>query len=360
MPSPPDLHFHNLRPIKLLGTGATGTVFLVHDPISDPHACSPFALKVVEKSSHSTLNRANSEISILNHLSHTPNPFLPYLIGSFETHEFIAWAVPFCPGRDLNILRHRQPDNVFSVNTIRFYLAEIVCALQHLHSLQIVYRDLKPENILIQESGHVTLTDFDLSKTLQQQPCNNNVMSRASGLRKQKTARVLPVTRGERSNSFVGTEEYLSPEMVRGDGHEFGVDWWALGILAYEMLYGTTPFKGKNRKDTYGRILTMQPKFNGKLTTLTDLISKLLEKEPTRRLGYRTGACEIKEHPFFYGLRWDMLTEVVRPPFIPSKDNVELTGNDVGVSIKEFFRKVKEPPALALDSLSCNVSLTEF
>ncbi|KAI3705440.1 hypothetical protein L1987_75678 [Smallanthus sonchifolius] len=358
-----DLHFPNLRPIKVLGNGATGTVFLVHNLISDPSARSPFALKVVKKSILHSDHRARWEIAVLNRLNHNPHPFLPSLIGSFETKEFLAWAIPFCPGRDLNVLRHRQPDNVFSVSIIRFYLAEIVCALEHLHTMDIVYRDLKPENILIQESGHVTLTDFDLSRTLTPTKINDR---KCAGLKKTKSARVSPMTRanpnfvnGERSNSFVGTEEYLSPEMLRGDGHEFSVDWWALGILAYEMLYGTTPFRGKNRKDTFGRILMMTPKFTGKLTTLTGLICKLLEKEPTRRLGYRKGACEIKEHPFFRGLQWNMLTEVVRPPFIPSRDNVGLTVESVGVSIKEYFQKLRKPPS-PLDSPSCNVSLTEF
>lgn len=340
----------NLQPIKILGSGATGTVFLVHNLISDPSAQFPFALKVVEKS-HSD-RRARWEVAVLNNLAHNPHPFLPFLIGSYETHEFLAWAIPFCPGYDLNVLRYRYPDNVFSVNIIRFYLAEIVCALQHLHDMNIVYRDLKPENILIQESGHVTLTDFDLSRELHPETFYSDV-------KKHKSSRVSPVTRGERSKSFVGTEEYLAPEMVRGSGHEFAVDWWALGILAYEMLYGTTPFRGKNRKETYGRILMMQPKFNGKTTSLTDFISRLLEKDPTRRLGYRTGAREIKEHPFFGGLRWDDLTEVVRPPYLPSRDNVELTGEMLGMNIKEYFQKGKEP-ASSFESPSCNVSLTEF
>ncbi|KAJ0557800.1 putative protein kinase AGC-RSK-2 family [Helianthus annuus] len=389
-----NLHFRNLRPVKVLGNGATGTVFLVHDLISDPSARSPFALKVVEKSTLRSDHRARWEISVLNRLNGDPHPFLPFLIGSFETNEFLGWAIPFCPGRDLNILRYRQPDNVFSVSIIRFYLAEIVCALEHLHSMGIAYRDLKPENVLIQESGHVTLTDFDLSHALTPtfwssdikclKPKSNwdsdvkpksywdsnlkpNKYERTCAcLKKTKSTRVLPVTRvntslaiNERSNSFVGTEEYLSPEMVRGDGHDFSVDWWALGILAYEMLYGTTPFKGKSRKDTFGRILTMQPKFTGKLTALTELITKLLEKDPTRRLGYRNGACEIKEHPFFYGLQWDVLTELVRPPFIPSRDNVGLTVETVGISIKEYFQKVRTPPS-PLDSSSCSVSFTEF
>lgn len=400
-PPSPELHLQNLRAIKVLGNGAMGTVFLVHNLLTDPSAHSPFALKVVEKSCPKldADRRARWEVSVLERLNQKPDPFLPSLIGSFETEEILAWAIPFCPGGDLNVLRHRQMDGVFSPAVIRFYLAEIVCALEHLHSMGIVYRDLKPENILIQHSGHVTLTDFDLSRALAQKSLKSLILSSEPPeiqpevkknyrkltrlfpvlardktnvkLKKAKSARVSPMTRknvsfsnGERSNSFVGTEEYVAPEVVRGDGHEYAVDWWALGILSYEMLYGTTPFRGKNRKDTFGRILMMQPKFTGKPTPLTDLITKLLAKEPTRRLGYTGGACEIQEHPFFNGLQWGLLTEVVRPPFLPSRDDVELTANPDGINITEYFQKLRQVPSPvespSRDDCGYNVSLTEF
>ncbi|KAL3609157.1 hypothetical protein D5086_000177 [Populus alba] len=332
-----DLDFDSIRAIKVLGKGAMGTVFLVHHQDTDSTAKNRFALKVVEKSTLHTKfdaeRRARWEIQVLNQLStpKTTHPFLPHLISSTETQEFLAWAVPFCPGGDLNVLRHRQNDHVFSPAVIRFYLAEIVCALDHLHQMGIVYRDLKPENILIQHSGHVTLTDFDLSRTLTRKTvrnlvsnaaasCNNlitvseieqkpqkkqqqhhirnltrwwfvnDVQHKKNGLKKAKSARVSPVSRrklsfnnGERSNSFVGTEEYVSPEVVRGDGHEFAVDWWALGILSFEMLYGTTPFVGKNRKETFRNVLIKKPEFIGKRNELTDLIERLLEKDPTQR-----------------------------------------------------------------------------
>ncbi|KAM0045155.1 putative protein kinase AGC-RSK-2 family [Helianthus debilis subsp. tardiflorus] len=390
----PDLNIHNLRALKVLGNGAMGTVFLVHNHLTDPSAHSPFALKVVEKRSPTGKadadRRARWEVTVLERLNQKPHSSLPLLIGSFETEEIVAWAIPYCPGGDLNVLRHRQMDRVFSPAVIRFYVAEIVCALEHLHSMGIVYRDLKPENILIQGSGHVTLTDFDLSRTLTPKSLKSLMLSEQVDkhhrgltltrvmeahtlvkLRKAKSARVSPVTRkdvsltnGERSNSFVGTDEYLAPEVVRGDGHEFAVDWWALGILSYEMLYGTTPFRGQNRKDTFGRILMMPPKFTGQLTPLTDLITKLLDKDPTRRLGYARGACEIKKHPFFVGLQWDLLTEVVRPPFIPSRDDVMSKPKLDGFSISEYFQKRNQLPS-PLDSPSrddCgyNVSLTEF
>jgi serine/threonine protein kinase len=395
-----------------------GTVFLVHNQETDSTAKNRFALKVVEKSTLHTKfdaeRRARWEIQVLNQLStpKTTHPFLPNLISSIETQEFLAWSVPFCPGGDLNVLRHRQNDHVFSPAVIRFYLAEIVCALDHLHQMGIAYRDLKPENILIQHSGHVTLTDFDLSRTLtrktvrnlvpnaaascnnlitvseiEQQPQKkqqqhhirnltrwwfvNDVQHKKNGLKKAKSARVSPVSRrklsfnnGERSNSFVGTEEYVSPEVVRGDGHEFAVDWWALGILSFEMLYGTTPFVGKNRKETFRNVLAKKPEFIGKRNELTDLIERLLEKDPTQRLGYQRGACEIKEHVFFKGVRWDLLTEVLRPPFIPSRDDGELTerATAAGVDIREYFKDLRAPPPSMPPSPSSDyyMKLSEF
>ncbi|XP_022756269.1 serine/threonine-protein kinase UCNL-like [Durio zibethinus] len=411
-PFPTELDLDNLKAIKILGKGAMGTVFLVHDTFTDPTARSPFALKVVQRSKHDADRRALWEIGVLTRLSPpdpTPqHPFLPRLLGRLETSEFLAWAVPYCPGSDLNVLRYRQNDGVFSPAVIRFYLAEIICALEHLHSLGIVYRDLKPENILIQQSGHVTLTDFDLSRNLKKKQLSETLTDEKKdqnslseipvrrkhqrnfirwipvvpdnkykkALKKAKSARVSPVSRrklsfsdGERSNSFVGTEEYVSPEVIRGEGHEFAVDWWALGILTYEMLYGTTPFKGKNRKKTFRNVLTKEPELKGQPNALTDLIGRLLQKDPKKRLGYHRGVCEIKEHPFFKGVRWDLLTEVLRPPFIPSGDDADLKEKVTPgkIDIREYFLSLKSPssmPPSPLPSpsieLKRNVSFMEY
>ncbi|XP_023532561.1 serine/threonine-protein kinase UCN-like [Cucurbita pepo subsp. pepo] len=401
-PSPPELRLPNLTPLKLLGQGAMGTVFLVHDHLLDHAANFPFALKVVHKSSfvakHHAERRARWEIQVLSRLSlPKPHPFLPDLIGSFESDEFLGWAVPYCPGGDLNVLRYRQMDRVFSPAVIRFYLAEIVCALEHLHSIDIVYRDLKPENVLIQQSGHVTLTDFDLSRKLTRKTVKDVVSLDDSGheklpvvaarrnftrwivgtakvkkgLRKAKSARVSPVSRwksglitnnGERSNSFVGTEEYVSPEIIRGEGHEFAVDWWALGILTYEMLYGKTPFKGTNRKQTFRNVLVKAPELIGKRSDLTDLIERLLVKDPTKRLGYTRGACEIKEHAFFNGVKWDILTEVTRPPFLPAREETGWRENKApgGVGIEEYFHRQRSPPSFPASPSPSSSPSTSF
>ncbi|CAL0324036.1 unnamed protein product [Lupinus luteus] len=382
----PKLNLDKLKAVKVLGKGAMGTVFLVQDTTTTTTTVATatttlIALKVFDKTlthtHHHADRRARWEIQVLSHLSH---PFLPSLLGTFESDQFLAWALPYCPGGDLHHLRHQQTDHVFSPTVIKFYLAEILCALDHLHSMGIAYRDLKPENILINCSGHVTLTDFDLSRNLSQdtKPIvtlhnddsylkpNSPKLFRVKHSRwtqqvkekKAKSARVNPVTRrksGERSNSFVGTEEYVSPEVVSGEGHEFAVDWWALGVLSYEMLYGTTPFKGKNRKETYRNVLYKEPVFLGKKTALTDLIERLLEKDPVKRLGYVRGGSEIKEHEFFKGVKWDLLTEVVRPPFIPSRD-ADVDG--VGEDIRDYFQKLKSPPLSSPESQ--NVSFAEF
>ncbi|CAA0285840.1 unnamed protein product [Arabidopsis thaliana] len=389
-----NLNLDRLKVLKLLGKGATGTVFLVHDSVSDSSVSSPFALKLVDKSSASSLRRARWEIQILRRLSDdtNPNPFLPKLLASSESSEFIAWALPYCSGGDLNVLRQRQNDGVFSSSVIKFYLAEIVCALDHLHTMGIAYRDLKPENILLQESGHVTLTDFDLSCSLNKptrpefyhlsdpEPDPNpesNLNHNKKSLRifrqkkkKTKSARVNPITRrrlsfsgGERSNSFVGTDEYISPEVICGDGHDFAVDWWALGVLTYEMMYGETPFKGRNKKETFRNVLMKEPEFAGKPSDLTDLIRRLLVKDPTKRFGFWRGAAEIKEHAFFKGVRWELLTEVLRPPFIPLRDDGDLTGKvteESGFGIKEYFEKLKTPPLPLPHECSENNPFVDF
>lgn len=417
-----DIDLDAVRAVRVLGRGAMGTVFLVADGGARGAA---YALKVFDKRSPASVasrpgdaaRRARWEVSVLSRLAH---PHLPSLLGHAETPDLLAWAVPYCPGGDLNELRHAQADRVFSPAAIRFYVAELVSSLAELHAARIAYRDLKPENVLLRADGHVTLTDFDLSRLLPlkspstststssscsatsspspqlhghgrrqyhqlrrifkrsessvaasssgQQESHNLAwfLKRSDGgvdqLKKAKSARVSPVSRGkkrasfcsaascggacERSFSFVGTEEYVAPEVVKGDGHEFSVDWWALGVLVYEMAYGRTPFRGRSRKETFRNVLLREPEFSPdarrRWPDLTDLISRLLDKEPARRLGFAGGADEVRAHPFFAGVAWDLLGEVSRPPYIPppADDIVDCEG----FSVVDYFHKLHQPP----------------
>lgn len=230
----------------------------------------------------------------------------------------------------------------------RFYAAEVLVALEYLHMLGIIYRDLKPENILVRSDGHIMLSDFDLSlcadsiaavESSSSSPENNQLRSprRLTRLAKlfhrvlrSKKVQTLepnrlfvaePVT--ARSGSFVGTHEYVAPEVASGGSHGNAVDWWAFGVFLYEMIYGRTPFAAPTNDVILRNIIKRQLSFpTDSPATMFELharslISGLLNKDPTKRLGSRRGAAEVKVHPFFKGLNFALI-RTLTPPEIPS------------------------------------------
>ncbi|KAJ6794556.1 serine/threonine-protein kinase D6PKL1-like [Iris pallida] len=360
------LGLKNFRLLKRLGCGDIGTVYLAELSGSD---CL-FALKVMDVEflvSRKKMLRAQTEREILQMLDH---PFLPTLYAHFITDNLSCLVMEYCPGGDLHVLRQRQPGRSFSEPAARFYVAEILLALEYLHMLGVVYRDLKPENILVREDGHIMLSDFDLSlrctvsPTLLRSsslgseepakrlsgPCVENscieplclqpscvqvscftprlVSPTIAKNRKVKSDQVgqatpLPQLVVEpteaRSNSFVGTHEYLAPEIIRGDGHGSAVDWWTFGIFLYELLFSRTPFKGPENDETLANVVSQSLKFPESpavSSNAKDLIRALLVKEPENRLGSARGAAEIKQHPFFAGLNWALI-RCAAPPEIP-------------------------------------------
>ncbi|KAJ0052611.1 hypothetical protein Pint_01468 [Pistacia integerrima] len=373
----PSLDFQRLKVVSALGRGAKGVVFLVKD-----EELSEFlALKVIwrdlienknkdsndNNSDEDDYKRVSFEQQVLQSFDH---PLLPRLRGVLSTEKIIGHAIDYCPGRDMNFLRKKQTEKMFSDDTIRFYAAEMVLALQYLHNQGIVYRDLKPENIMIQENGHIMLVDFDLSTKLspkspescpektptpvtkrpsdsvkkKRRPlfrsiCNSGISPEDSVSSAQHSFKT--VSKGdsdhstEKSNSFVGTEEYVAPEIISGEGHDFTADWWSLGIVLHEMLYGVTPFKGSNRKETFYRILCRPVELMGEPTALRNLIRKLLEKDPRKRIGVEG----IKGHDFFRGMDWDLLLKMVRPPYIPCSEleNKRIKEIDVESFVQGIF-----------------------
>ncbi|WOL14339.1 hypothetical protein Cni_G23119 [Canna indica] len=399
--SPPPLDLRDLKAVSVLGRGAKGVVFLVRA------AAEPFALKAVSRSSierkssgDDAYRRVWLERDVLLSLHH---PLLPSLRGVVSTDRIVGFAIDRCSGGDLASLRRRQSEKMFSDDVIRFYAAELVLALEYLHGLGIVYRDLKPENVLIQDNGHLMLVDFDLSTKLPPRsppeplksappavarsitPSMKKEDAKKKTNKKQRkvprlpscffNAGVTPETTesppltessekapsssmessSEKSNSFVGTEEYVAPEIIEGRGHDFAVDWWGLGVVLYEMLYGRTPFRGQDRKETFYRILTKQPELTGEPTALRRLIRRLLEKDPERRI-----TCEgIKAHEFFIGVVWEEVLQVSRPPFIPLQpeheagaddgDDAEIEGLDVESTVEEVSAAKEAEKAAATD-----------
>nr|AML76705.1 putative LOV domain-containing protein [Actaea racemosa] len=319
------LGLKHFRPIKPLGSGDTGSVHLVELCGTGEY----FAMKAMDKGvmlNRNKVHRACAEREILDMLDH---PFLPALYASFQTKTHVCLITDYCSGGELFVLLDRQPTKVLKENAVRFFAAEVVVALEYLHCQGIIYRDLKPENILIQSNGHVLLTDFDLSCLTSCKP--QLLIPQLTDKKKKKKNKhqkgeqdfILPKKhqKGQQdpifmaepmraSNSFVGTEEYIAPEIISGVGHTSAVDWWALGVLLYEMLYGYTPFRGKTRQRTFANVLQKEIKFPGsKVVSLEakQLIYRLLHKDPKNRLGSREGANEIKQHPFFRGLNWALV-----------------------------------------------------
>ncbi|KAI4300438.1 hypothetical protein L6164_033818 [Bauhinia variegata] len=351
-------HFNLL---KKLGCGDIGTVYLAELIGTN---CL-FAIKVMDNeflARRKKMPRAQTEREILRMLDH---PFLPTLYAQFTSDNLSCLVMEYCPGGDLHVLRQKQLGRSFSEPAARFYVAEVLLALEYLHMLGVVYRDLKPENILVREDGHIMLTDFDLSfrcavsPTLLksssdvdpakisgpytrssciepfciepscQVPCfSPRFLPASAKARKLKTdlaahVRSLPQLVAEptdaRSNSFVGTHEYLAPEIIKGEGHGAAVDWWTFGVFLYELLYGRTPFKGCNNEETLANVVLQGLRFPDSPFVsfqARDLIRGLLVKEPENRLGSEKGAAEIKQHPFFEGLNWALIRCAI-PPELP-------------------------------------------
>nr|BAA95669.1 phototropin [Adiantum capillus-veneris] len=304
----------HFRPLRPLGYGDTGSVHLVELRGTG----KLFAMKAMEKNvmvKRNKVHRVCAEREILGMMDH---PFLPTLYASFETQTHVCLITDFCAGGELFLLLERQPTKIFREETARFYTSEVVVALEYLHCQGVIYRDLKPENILLQQDGHVMLSDFDLSYLSSSNP-RLVVPPRLHKKRSKRKNFPPPIFRAEpigACNSFVGTEEYIAPEVITGSGHNSSVDWWALGILMYEMLYGRTPFRGKTRQKTFGNILHKDLVFPRRIPTslaARQLINGLLQKDPENRLGSQGGANEIKGHPFFQGVNWTLI-RCMRPP----------------------------------------------
>ncbi|KAJ6686009.1 FLIPPASE KINASE 1-RELATED [Salix purpurea] len=332
------LGMSHFRLFKRLGCGDIGSVYL--SELSGTRCF--FAMKVMDKASLASrkkLTRAQTEREILQLLDH---PFLPTLYTHFETDRFSCLVMEYCPGGDLHTLRQRQPGKHFSEYAARFYAAEVLLALEYLHMLGVVYRDLKPENVLVRDDGHIMLSDFDLSlrcapaciepsSVCIQPACFlPRIFPQKSKKKPRKPrhnlgllANALPELVAEptaaRSMSFVGTHEYLAPEIIKGEGHGSAVDWWTFGIFLHELLYGKTPFKGSGNRATLFNVVGQQLRFPDSPPTSDasqDLIRGLLVKEPQHRLGVKRGATEIKQHPFFKGVNWALI-RCSTPPEVP-------------------------------------------
>ncbi|XP_068543775.1 ribosomal protein S6 kinase alpha-3 isoform X3 [Anas acuta] len=284
--------------LKVLGQGSFGKVFLVKK-ISGSDARQLYAMKVLKKATLKVRDRVRTKMErdILVEVNH---PFIVKLHYAFQTEGKLYLILDFLRGGDL--FTRLSKEVMFTEDDVKFYLAELALALDHLHSLGIIYRDLKPENILLDEEGHIKLTDFGLSKE--------------------------SIDHEKKAYSFCGTVEYMAPEVVNRRGHTQSADWWSFGVLMFEMLTGTLPFQGKDRKETMTMILKAKlgmPQFLS--PEAQSLLRMLFKRNPANRLGAGPdGVEEIKRHPFFSKIDWNKLyRREIYPPFKPATGRPEDT-----------------------------------
>lgn len=276
-----------------LGRGAFGKVFLVTKK-DKKHKL--YAMKVIKKTAIYENNLKENivlEKNILENKNH--HPFIVTLYYAFQNQKAIYLVMEYLPGGDIFHLLRRQQK--FTEGTARFYLAEVVMAVDYLHrEMNLIYRDLKPENILLSSNGHIKITDFGLSKQ----------------------------TDGT-TYTLAGTPEYLAPEILADKGHTKAIDWWSVGILLFEMLTGRPPFTNKERNivEIKRMILENKPKFPSYFSkNAIDIIRRFLDNDPSKRLGVRS-INDVKQHPFFEGVHWQSLLEYkIQPPvFTRSNQN---------------------------------------
>eukprot|EP00658_Telonema_sp_P-2_P027222 TRINITY_DN2105_c0_g1_i4.p1 TRINITY_DN2105_c0_g1~~TRINITY_DN2105_c0_g1_i4.p1 ORF type:complete len:594 (+),score=75.62 TRINITY_DN2105_c0_g1_i4:119-1900(+) len=270
-----------LKEICALGAGNYGTVIKVQSKKTGDY----YALKVLERDANQTaaLQSMVSEKTLLEAVSH---PHIVKLEFSFSTDRRYYLGLEYCPGGDLASQLDLEADNCFDELRSSIYTAQIACALLHLHSQQCIFRDLKPDNVLINREGHATLTDFGLCKVM------------------------VAMTDGGRAKTFCGSPGYMAPEMLAKHGYSFQVDWWGLGVLLHEMLFGMPPFYHRDVSIMWHQIkharLDLQSSKEKTLShQASSALHQLLDKDPASRLG-ANGGMEVQGHRFFSWCKsWD-------------------------------------------------------
>ena len=278
--------------LALLGKGSFGEVFLVQKINTQ----EKFAMKVLRKERIMGQNLLKYALAERNVLSLSHHPFIVKLNYAFQTSTKLFLILEYCPNGDL--AKHLMLEKRFSEPRAKFYICEVILALENLHQRDIIFRDLKPDNVVLDKDGHCKLTDFGLSKE--------------------------GVNENQFAQSFCGSIAYLAPEMLKKKGHGKAVDWYLLGVLFYEMLIGITPYFTGRKEDIFHNIEYGELKIpNFVSPEAAEILRRLLERDPNKRLGGSIkDAQEIKEHPYFKDVDWNKVyNKEINPPTIKNYIN---------------------------------------
>ena len=282
------LSYLEFDPLYLIGTGSLGKVILVRYKKNK----NIYAMKELSKSKIKINKQEENSKSERDLMIELTSPFIVNIKFAFQDETKLYIVSEFLQGGDMFYHMHHSTIN-FTESTVKFYIIELILAIEFLHENNVIYRDLKPENILMNSEGHIKISDFGLSKKLENQK--------------------------DKAYTLCGTLQYLAPEILKNKGYDKSVDWWSLGCIYYEMLTGNLPFKTNGNKinlDVFEEKIDFDENMN---PLLINLISQLLNVNPKKRLGYGAqDAKKIKEHQYFNDVDWNKyLNKEIEPPFVP-------------------------------------------
>uniref|UniRef100_A0A4W3JWC9 non-specific serine/threonine protein kinase n=1 Tax=Callorhinchus milii TaxID=7868 RepID=A0A4W3JWC9_CALMI len=323
--------------LKLLGKGTFGKVILVKEKATGKY----YAMKILKKEIIIAKDEVAHTLTESRVLKNTRHPFLTSLKYSFQTKDRLCFVMEYVNGGELFF--HLSRERVFSEDRTRFYGAEIVSALDYLHSEKIVYRDLKLENLMLDKDGHIKITDFGL--------CKEGITDAAT------------------MKTFCGTPEYLAPEVLEDNDYGRAVDWWGLGVVMYEMMCGRLPFYNQDHEKLFELILMEDIKFPRTLSSdAKSLLSGLLIKDPNKRLGGGPeDAKDIMQHSFFTGINWqDVYDKKLLPPFKPQVSSEtdtryfdeEFTAQTITITPPEKYNSVLMKPTKKMHFLNSELTVS--
>ena len=312
---------NNFKFLCVIGKGGFGRVW----KIQSKKTKKVFALKemsklkIIDKKSEKSINSEREFLSKLNH------SFIVNMHYAFQDRDNLYLVMDLLNGGDLryHISRYRK----FSEEQTRFFIANIIYAIEYIHSNNVIHRDIKPENLVLDDKGYVRITDFGIAK--ENMPDNSSETS--------------------------GTPGYMAPEVMKGRNHSFPVDFFAIGVIGYEFMLGTRPYVGKNRKEIKEQMLSKAVVINedniatGWSQESANFINKLLERKENKRLGYKEGAKELMEHHWLKYYPWDELkSKTLLAPFIPDpKDNFDK-------NYCESIDKISEETKIRYEEIYCS------
>ena len=319
--------------LAIIGRGAFGEV----------HVCRKIKtgeIVAIKKIKKELLAKKNQVIHVRNEqlfMSKVKSPWIVDLKASFQEDDFLYLVMEFLPGGDfMNLLIEKDK---LTEEEAKFYIAELILAVESIHKLDCIHRDIKPDNILIDKNGHIKLSDFGLAKVSDKLYEQNAVKDENFNPKKMTHKKLY---------SCVGTAYYVAPEVLNKKGYGQEIDWWSVGVIFFEMLVGYAPFCAQETQEVCFKILNhekyLQIPPEIKLTSeANDLINRMIS-DSNKRLG-KNGADEIKAHPFFKGVDWENIRDTMKPPFIPEiKNDYDTKYFETFKEEEPFYPPIKKIP----------------